>query len=216
MELNIGYAVGAFVALFLVYCLVLFIRGLFKSNPMDYVKIMNIEEKFKHKEYGYINEKGENLLLQAINLGAESLAMDIIKSGKVDIMKPSNEGATAFFLATVCDNSKLVKTLIKKGEEVEPKKCGRFGAPLLWASRAGSMFLVDFFLDNGAKLDRQTMKMKYTPLMGACFTLKEEVIVHLLAKGANKKLKSKEKKTALDIYKKSGGKNKKILKMLEV
>ena len=216
MEFNIGYTVGAFIALFLVYCLVLFIRGLFKSNPLDYVKIMNIEEQFKNKEYDSLNERGETLLLQAINLGAESLAIDIIKSGKIDIMKPSNEGATAFFFAVVCDNSKLVKALMKKGELVEPKKCGKFGSPLLWACRAGSIFLIDFFLDNGAKIDRQTMKIKYTALMGACFTLKEDSIVHLLEKGADKQIKNKEKNTALDIYKKSGGKNKKILKMLAV
>ena len=216
MEFNIGYTVGAFIALFLVYCLVLFIRGLFKSNPLDYIKILEIEEKFKNKEYDSLNENGETLLLQAINLGAESLALDMIKSGKIDINKPSKEGATAFFFAVICDNSKLVKALMKRGEKIEPRKCGKFGSPLLWACRAGSIFLIDFFLDNGAKIDRQTMKIKYTALMGACFTLKENSIVHMLEIGADKKIKNREKQTAFDVYEKSGGKNKKILKMLAV
>jgi ankyrin repeat protein len=213
---NIGYAVGAFVGLFLVYCLFLFVRGLFKSNPLDYVKILDLESKFKEKKYDDLDEKGESILLQAINLGAEGLALDMIKSGKIDVLKPSRDGATAFFYAVICDNSKLIKALLKKGEQVEPKKCGKFGSPLLWASRAGSDYLIDFFLERGADINRQTMKIKYTPLMGACFTLKEASVVHLIEKGADKTLKNREKNTALDVYKKSGGKSKKILKMLEV
>lgn len=214
MEFNIGYAVGAFIGLFLIYCLFLFVRGLFKSNPMDYVKIIDLEYKFKNKDYDSLNANGETLLVQAINLGAESLAMDIIKSGKIDIKKSANDGASAFFLATICDNSKIVKALLRRGEEIEPKKCGKFGSPLLWAARTGSGFLINFFLENGADINRQTTKIKYTPLMGACFTLKENAIQLLIEKGADKKIKNKEKKTALDIYVKSGGDNKRIIKLL--
>jgi len=214
MEFNIGWAVGAFIALFLVYCLFLFVRGLFKSSPMDYFRFINLENKFKNHEYDYMNEKGENILMQAIHIGSETLALDIIKSGKVDIFNAANDGSTAFFLAVICDNIKLVKALVKAGEKIEPKKCGKFGSPLLWACRAGSIELIDYFLNHGAKVNRQVMRIKYSPLMGACFTLKDEAILHMLEKGADKNLKSKDKKIAKDIYINSGGKNKKILNVL--
>jgi len=214
MDVKIGLFIGAFVILFVIYCLFLLMRSIFKSNPLDYFKILELEADFKNKRFDKLSENGETILVQAVKLGAESLAFDIIKSGKVDVTKQATDGTSALFYAVVCKNIKLVKALLKAGEQVDPKKCGAFGSPLLWASRAGSIEVINLFLEKGADINRQTTKAKYNALMGACFTLKETAISHLLSMNADKKLKNREKQTALDVYKKSGGKNNKIIEQL--
>lgn len=214
MEFNIYFVLSGFITLFLIYCLVLFIKSVLKSNPLDYLKILDLESDFKKKNYKKLNKNNETILLQAIKYGAETLALDMIKTGKIDIKKTANDGTSAFFYAVICNNFKLVKALLNAGEEIEPKKCGKFGSPLLWAARSGSIEMIDYFLENKADINRQTTGAKYTPLMGACFTVKDGAILHLLKQGADEKIRNKEKKTAFDLYVKSGGKSKRVKKAL--
>lgn len=175
-------------------------------NKMSkYVK--DIKRKIKNSEFDSEDSLGNSLLLQAIRIGNLSLALKIIKSQKVDISKKAKDETTALFYAIICKNLRLVKALLKYGEEIEPKECSKLGSPLLWASRAGANNIVSFLIKNGANINRQTTPMEYTPLMGACFTLKERTISQLVKLGADISIKNKEELTALNIYKRSGGKN---------
>jgi ankyrin repeat protein len=190
------------------------VRGLLKSNPGEYIKILDLESDFKEKHFHKLDHRGYTLLMQAIELGAETLSLDMIKSKKMDVFKVAPNGVNAFFLAVFSGNLKIVEALVKCGEEVEPKKCGKYGAPLLWAAKAGNIELIDYFLKNGADINKQTMKIKDTALISACLFLKNDAIFHLIEKGADKTIRNKAKLTAKDIYINNGGKNKKVIKLL--
>ena len=121
-----------------------------------------------------------------------------IESGK-DVDSKDIAGQTALMYASETGRLEVVKQLVENGADVNAQS--RLGTALIYASQANRITVMEYLLEHGADINATTRRFNETALMWAAAKGQVEAVKLLLNKKADKKIKNKKGKTALDIAK---------------
>lgn len=124
---------------------------------------------------------------------------DLILEKNADVKIPGKNNKTILHLVAPYDDADLARKLIERGADVNAVDEIDGDIPLI-GSCVGNyrqMEMIMLFLDKGARIDHQG-KNKATCLMYVAATGHKEAVRELLKRGADRKLKDIEDKTALD------------------
>ena len=192
-----------------------FDRDLLLDIILESVKVKHgLEQlKFNQIDINYQNSKGWCLLFEAASQSSNQLLQQVLDSG-VTINVRDNKGRNALFWALYAGNSKGASMLIKKGIDY----CSNIADGI--TSLHYTVFKNDFevfkILSDFMNINI-TDSAGSTPIMCAAFYNRDEMIEHLIKKGANLKSIDHEGYNLLD-YAVSGNSMKSIkaLKQLGV
>jgi ankyrin repeat protein len=138
-------------------------------------------------------------LMWATRNGYWSVAKDLLKAG-ADVNAENKEGVTPFALTLLKGDPDLVTLMINNyGANVNKVVESVSLTPLTVAIQNGRSDLVPILLKSGAHVNWQDSEHGATPLMLAVATKQADIVKQLLAAGADRTIKSKNGKTALDL-----------------
>ena len=158
-----------------------------------------------------VDRYNQSPLFIAAMTGNEYAASKIIKSTK-DINSRNSNDFTPLMIAAQNNNINVIKILLDNKVNIEDVR-KRGGTALSFAADKENIDIVKLLLENGANINAQDLEMGITPLMNCAYMNKVNTVDFLLKNSADKSIKDKSGKTALDYAKMR--KNKKIIILLE-
>lgn len=118
------------------------------------------------------------LLLHVCRIGDSNSLRSLIRSPKLDINKPDDEGRTALMFAAIGGHIEIIQLLLESGSLVHHSDfCGRTG--LHWAARFGIAAAVILLLKAGADITNQDFQGK-TALHCVAMSDNTEALAHIL------------------------------------
>lgn len=152
------------------------------------------------------------LLRKAASDGDKKMIEKLISEG-VDVDAQDSEGYPAFVYALNSEHSEIALLLLKNVKKIDAKIGIGRESYLLISIQNNCGACVDYILERDPKQLKQADENDFTPLMVAARKSNVQIVKSLLAAGADRYLKNKFGKTALDIAVKA--KNSEVVKLLQ-
>lgn len=150
-------------------------------------------------------------LLTAVVLGDVNKVNSLLNKEIINKKIYSLNDGTVLSWAAYCNQPRLVKWLIEKGANVDPRSNHNV-TPLIESAHLGHLEVVKILVQNGADVNAATKK-GWTALMWSGKKGRVEVVRFLLQSGADKSPKNHRGKTALEIAEAKG--QKEVVKILK-
>lgn len=179
-----------------------------KIENNEEVEVANIEI---HWTLQQTKDPKTRNLLAAVALGDVNKVNNLLNKEIINKKIYSLNDGTVLSWAAYCNQPRLVKWLIERGANVDPRSDHNL-TPLIEAAHLGHLEVVKILVQNGADINAATKK-GWTALMWSGERGHVEVVRFLLQSGADKSLKNHRGKTALGIAEAKG--QKEVVKILK-
>ena len=143
-----------------------------------------------------LESQAESAMQSATFHGQTVIAKLLIDSG-FDIRRPTHSGSTYLNDAALKGYLTLVQLFLDSGADIESRNATG-GTPLHDAALGGNVAVIAFLLDRGARINAIDRDASVTPLMLAASMGHAKAVETLLEHGADRNLKDRFGRTALD------------------
>ncbi len=148
--------------------------------------------------------KGDLDVFEAACLGRTTRLRELIEADRSQLRAVAGDGFYPLGLAAYFKQQDAVRLLLDMGADVHQVAGNAAKVTALHAAvSANQTQIVEWLLDAGADVNAR-QQMDYTPLMGAAANARVEIIDLLLARGADRAMKTTDGKTAADLAREHG------------
>jgi ankyrin repeat protein len=169
------------------------------ANESDLEAIKSLLESGKKPDFNITDEMGMNLLSILAEQGNVDIFNVLLPHAPKDLSTITDQNnCTVLHFATLSDNLELVELIIKHSNALLTKSDSTAALPSHWACTHGYADLLPLVADK-EETKSAVDKNGWTPLHFAAANNRPQCIEWLLQNGADKSIRDKSERTALDL-----------------